>query len=52
MNNKLEAIRDRIQTFAVEDHYEPNDMIRLLSILEAMVEEMQAIDKAANFKEP
>ncbi len=52
MTTKLDEIRDRIQMFRVEDHYEPNDMIRLLSILEAMVEEMQAIDKAANFKEP
>ncbi len=49
--SKLNEIRDRIQMFSVEDHYEPNDMIRLLSILEAMLEEMERIDKAANFKE-
>ena len=37
----LSEIHDRIQTMRVEEHYEPNDLIEILNILEALVEELQ-----------
>lgn len=44
MNDKLEQIRDRIQTFRVSVNHEPDDWQKLLTILEALVDEVSRLD--------
>jgi hypothetical protein len=46
---KLKEIHDRIQTFQVEEHYEPGDMIQILNIMGDIVAELRRIE-AANIK--
>lgn len=42
--NKLKEIQDRIAEFAVEQYYEPNDMIRILNLLAEITTEIQRVE--------
>lgn len=42
--DKLKSIYDRIQTFQVEEHYEPNDIIKILNIMGDLVDELRNIE--------
>ncbi len=42
--SKLDSIHDSIQNFRCEDYYEPNDMLKLLAILEMIVMEIKRIE--------
>jgi hypothetical protein len=42
--DKLKEIDERIQAFAVEEYYEPKDMIRVLNIMADLVGEVRRID--------
>ncbi len=42
--DKLKELHDRIQTFQVEEHYEPGDLIQVLNILGDLVTEVRRMD--------
>ena len=44
MKDKLKDIYDRIQTFKVEQYYEPNDLIGILKIMADLVDELRNIE--------
>lgn len=48
MKSKLSEIRDRIQTFKAEPHYEPNDVIEILQIIADLAEEVERVERNSN----
>jgi hypothetical protein len=49
--SKLEQIRDRLLLFHASEAYNPYDIDKLLTILLALCDEVERVDKAANFKD-
>lgn len=42
--SKLDEIQERLNDWRIEDHYQPNDMIRLLKLLDDITAELKRID--------